>query len=65
MAMLKLTAHFFIDSDNNPEDVATTFNAGAEHAMAGFPDGSIEHVAVENIQLATDEELDEHGLREE
>jgi hypothetical protein len=62
MTMLKLTAEFFIESDEDPEDVATTFNSGAEHALTSFPQGTIEHVDVKGIQPATDEELDEHGL---
>lgn len=60
-----LEALVFIESDGDPEDVASQFNAGFERAVRGFPEGEVLDADVTLIRPATTGEIDERGLGEE
>lgn len=56
MANLVLEMKIFIESDGDPEDVASTMDQGLDQALAGFPAGEVVGSDIEGIRPATEEE---------
>lgn len=61
----KMTATFFVESDEDPEYVAGEFSRGLRHVVSAFPLADVLHADVDSITPATEEEISEHGLKEE
>lgn len=64
MARLALTATFFIESDLDPEEVASDFQQGLSalggpvlEAAQGFPGGDVTGAEVRDIREATADEI--------
>lgn len=64
--LLKITASVYLDAPKgaDPEDIATSFNAGARVALEDFPDAEVVEVDVLTIAKVSDAEADEKGLLE-
>lgn len=64
MAVLKLIASIYVDTDRDPEEVASTMDSGLGSALHTFPEGDVIHARVDGITPAARAELEEHGLVE-
>lgn len=56
----KLTVAIFIESETDPEEVASTMDVGLGRALESFPIGEVVSTDVLGITNASDEEVRDH-----
>lgn len=57
MNRLKVTAHIFVETEEDPEELGTNLDTGMTSALAHYPGGEIVAANVEGITPASDDEV--------